>query len=341
MWGERIQWVAAMLLGKTDLDSLELSQKQFTSSIIRSQKQMEAWHFGIRKHLFDYDSVINKQRQAIYKKRDDILGSETDEELRKYLVEQIKLEIEENMSDIVRQQIANAKVLGQSVAQLLRVMDKEFSLKIDSKQFKLFEEMGFDHLQSSLTLFMLDQLKAKFALMDINRLYEIFKDVYLYHLDTLRVKHLDDMEYLRDKVGLMWYAQLDPLVVYKSEAFEKFQTLLYRLKFDVTAYIVGIDFAMIQQQNQGQQVVMVNSQSEAEYLKMLEKVSAEVQEFTWKKSSSDKMVYENSEGVEIFEVNDNQPIGTPTVFQPGDKVRPNDPCPCGSGKKYKKCHWVE
>ena len=103
--------MAAMLLGKSELENLELSQKQFTSSIVRAQKQMEGWHFGTRKHLFDYDSVISKQREAIYKKRDDILASETDEQLRIYLVEQIKLEIEENMDDIVRQQIANAKVL--------------------------------------------------------------------------------------------------------------------------------------------------------------------------------------------------------------------------------------
>lgn len=357
MWGERIQWVAAMLLGKTELENLELSQKQFTSSIIRSQKQMEGRHFGIRKHLFDYDSVINKQRQAIYKKRDDILWSETDEELRKYLVEQIKLEIEENMADIIRQQIANAKVLEQSSAQFLRVMDKEFSLKLEHKQFQTFEEMTFDQLQVQLSLFMLDQLKAKFAMMDVNKLYQIFKDVYLYHLDTLRVKHLDDMEYLRDKVGLMWYAQLDPLIVYKSEAYDKFQTLLYRLKFDVTAYIAGIDFAMIQQQSQPQQVIMANSQSEAEYLRMLEKVSSEVKEIESPKSfeadksttkQPKKMVYEHTDGFEIFEVDDkNEPKWTPNVFdepvvsQPWAKVRPNDSCPCGSGKKYKKCCWAK
>ena len=138
------------------------------------------------------------------------------------------------------------------------------------------------------------------------------------------------------------------MIVYKAEAFEKFQILLYRLKFDVTAYIAGIDFAMVQQQDQSQQVSMASSQSEAEYLKMLEKVSAEVKEIKFDKPSAkqpDKMVYENSDGVEIFEVNDdNQPVGTPNVFdepvipQPGDKVRPNDLCPCGSGKKYKKCH---
>jgi len=82
-------------------------------------------------------------------------------------------------------------------------MDKEFSLKIEHKQFQIFEEMTFEHLQVELSLFMLDQLKAKFVMMDVDRLYQIFKEVYLYHLDTLWIKHLDEMEYLRDKVGLM------------------------------------------------------------------------------------------------------------------------------------------
>ena len=101
------------------------------------------------------------------------------------------------------------------------------------------------------------------------------------------------------------------MVVYKTEAYEKFQILLYRLKFDVTAYIAGIDFTMIQQQDQAQQVVMASSQSEAEYLKMLQKVSAEVEEVKFEKPQTkvpEKMVYENSDGFEVFEVNDdNQP----------------------------------
>jgi hypothetical protein len=106
--------------------------------------------------------------------------------------------------------------------------------------------------------------------------------------------------------------------VYKSEAYDKFQTLLYRLKFDVTAYIAGIDFAMLQQQIQAPQAITVNSQSEAEYLKMLQKVSSEVKEIEIDKPSEmagkpvakapEKMVYENSDGFEIFEVDDkNQP----------------------------------
>lgn len=76
MGGEKIQSVAGFLLPKEELESLELTQKQFTSSIVRAQKQMEGWNFSIRKHLFDYDSVINKQRQRIYSKRDEMLAIE-------------------------------------------------------------------------------------------------------------------------------------------------------------------------------------------------------------------------------------------------------------------------
>lgn len=76
MGGEKIQSVAGFLMKKEDLESLELTQKQFSSSIIRAQKQMEGWNFSIRKHLFDYDSVINRQRQRIYAKRDEMLSLE-------------------------------------------------------------------------------------------------------------------------------------------------------------------------------------------------------------------------------------------------------------------------
>jgi preprotein translocase subunit SecA len=73
MGGEKIQGVASLLLPKSELENLELTQSQFTSSIVRAQKQMEGRHFSTRKHLFDYDSVIDKQRHSIYGRRDSIL----------------------------------------------------------------------------------------------------------------------------------------------------------------------------------------------------------------------------------------------------------------------------
>lgn len=85
--------MAAMLLGKKDLEDLELTQTQFSNAIIRAQKQMEGRHFGTRKHLFDYDSVINKQRQTVYRKRDEILESEHDQILRQTFVERLRGDI--------------------------------------------------------------------------------------------------------------------------------------------------------------------------------------------------------------------------------------------------------
>jgi len=80
MGGDKIQAVARLMLSKEDLEQMAFTQKQFTNSIVKAQKQMEGWHFGIRKHLFDYDSVINKQRTSIYGKRDEILLKGEEEE---------------------------------------------------------------------------------------------------------------------------------------------------------------------------------------------------------------------------------------------------------------------
>jgi preprotein translocase subunit SecA len=90
---------------------------------------MEAWHFGSRKHVFEYDSVINKQRQAIYKKRDDILFSEKDESRRKILVESMLIEIPQNIRDVVSYQIVTAQNIGQSESAFLETAIKEFGLE--------------------------------------------------------------------------------------------------------------------------------------------------------------------------------------------------------------------
>ena len=147
------------------------------------------------------------------------------------------------------------------------------------------------------------------------------------------MKHIDEMEYLRDKVGLMWYAQLDPLVIYKKEAFEKFQTLLWRLKSDVTTYLIGVDvelnFSSVQEK----------SSTSDDYMQILEDVSKIVAKTP---AHSNKLQSAKSnDGIEIFEVgNEKEEESTYAhIFEetPGKKARPNDPCLCGSGKKYKKC----
>lgn len=353
MWGERIQGMASLLLGKNDLEELELTQSQFTNSIIRAQKQMEGRHFGIRKHLFDYDSVIDKQRQAIYHKRDEIIESEENPEIKKLLIEEMKSEIERNMGNIVATQIHTAQTLNQTSTEFVQTIDKIFSLKLSTQEMTTYADMNYKWLQLPLSEHITKHIQHNMQSIDQERMYLILKDVYLYHIDTLRVKHIDEMDYLRDKVGLMGYAQLDPLIVYKKEAFDKFQNLLYNLKLDISTYIAGIDFAGIQQQEELQHMRIANQSKDNQYIQLLQKVSQNVKNApTPQKTASttdlgpsqtEKMIYENQEWFEIFEIKDDKPTGVPITdsqiidTNPNHKTRPNDPCPCGSGKKYKKC----
>ncbi len=346
MWWERIQNMAAMLLGKKDLEDLELTQAQFSNAIIRAQKQMEGRHFGTRKHLFDYDSVINKQRQTVYRKRDEIIESEHDEILRQKFVERLRGDILWNIGGIIAKQVQEAQTLNQPIDEFLSVLNKEFSLSLSNEHMKTFAVLSYHDLAPELEKFIVKQLGEKLSAVDQEQLYKVFKDVYLYHIDTLWIKHLDEMEELRDKVGLVGYAQLDPLVIYKSEAFNKFQNLLYRLKYDVTAYIASLDFSAAQEQSQSWATITVG-QDDASLLQMLANVSKQVQPVAPRHLSPEQIFAEkkasftSADGVEVFEVGDNDvAVGVPEVIDTNTKhkPRPNDPCPCGSGKKYKKCH---
>jgi preprotein translocase subunit SecA len=193
--------MAAMLLPKSELENLELTQKQFSNSIVRAQKQMEAWHFGSRKHVFEYDSVINKQRQAIYKKRDDILFAEQDENRRKMLVESMLSEVPQNIRDVVGYQIITAQTMGQSESAFLETASKEFGL--EKETIDQFAGQNFAQLTSSIAEYLIHKITTALSSANEMMAYMLLRDVYLYHLDTLWVKHIDEMEYLRDKVGLM------------------------------------------------------------------------------------------------------------------------------------------
>ena len=99
---------------KEDLAGLELTQKQFTSAITRSQKEIEAWHFSTRKHLFDYDSVIDKQRKRIYFMRDSIIEASDDEKKKEEWLKIAKQEFMVDSQEILNNQILTAEASGQS-----------------------------------------------------------------------------------------------------------------------------------------------------------------------------------------------------------------------------------
>ena len=330
MWGEKIQSLAGMLLSRADLENLELTQSQFTKSITRSQKEIEGWYFGIRKHLFDYDSVVDKQRKRVYKLRDDILEAETNEEKRKAYVEAFKDEFLTEAKNIVITQINNAEMTGQSVADLLIVLNKEFGLNMTREEYEEVKNLTHEEVKA-LLMERFDRYFTKvFETLSEEILFDVFRGVHLHFIDKLWVDHIDDMQNLREKVGLMSYAQLDPLVMYKKESFEKFQELLQNIINSTAGYLMRLDFEAIAWETQSSTAF-----SETDQENVMEIIAgADLPEQKRVVEDSRAQIFEAQDDgeFEIFEV-DNTPKTSPDA-----KVRPNDACPCGSGKKYKKCH---
>ena len=338
MGGEKIQSLAAMLLSKTDLESLELTQKQFSKSIIRAQKEIEGRYFGIRKHLFDYDSVVDKQRKRVYRIRDEILAAENDEQKQETYVANLKEEFLTEAKNIIITQIANAEITGQSVGDVLVVLNKEYGLNITQPEYHELSQLDYEALKAML-LERLDAYFTKvFSTLETKLLFQIFREVHLHFIDKLWVDHIDEMQNLREKVWLMSYAQLDPLVIYKKESFEKFQELLANITNNTASYLLKLDFDAIAVQQSGQ--LIQEESNEEKVIEILTSASRNIAHQPSKPETevqdSRAQIFDNSNDtdVEVFEVED---WPTHVTVKPEGKIRPNDPCPCGSGKKYKKC----
>lgn len=266
--------------------------------------------------------------------------------------------------EILNNQISTAEATWQSVSDLLLVLNKEFWLEIDAKQKAEYEQMDFNTLTNSLDRRLVEYFSETWDKYDQNLLFTILRDINLQVIDKLWVAHIDDMQYLKDKVGFMWYAQMDPLIVYKQESFEKFEILLQNIKSDTTTKLMRIDYRAVAQeqelQNQLFEMVQDNPQ-------LMEKLKQASKQFGWRipvqiskkdgkvllqawntpvneaKSDPRKMLFEDEDGIEVFEAEDISSKKEPSewvILPTRKKVRPNDPCPCGSGKKYKKCHWA-
>ena len=335
MWGERIQSIAGMLMSKDELMTVELTQNQFTSSIQRAQKQMEGMHFGVRKQLFEYDSVINKQREKVYAQRDDILASEDDEDKKTAFVARAKEELETHIHDIIGQQVTTAQTMDQSVEDLLDVLHKEMGIKFTDDLRATFVKKEWEDIAQEIPALLIKQIMAGMKKLDDEKLFVVFKDVYLHYLDRLWVDHIDEMQYLREKVALMWYAQQDPLLIYKKESYDKFQTLMYRFKFDSIAAVARVDYARLAEQEQAQLQLTVtgkNVTKQQDFVQRLQKAawSKEFQNMVKEQSQVDprQKIFEDEDGVEVFEVDgDKNDIGWSVEVidtNTDRKLRPND-----------------
>lgn len=305
-----------------------IENKMVSNAIERAQNKIEGRNFDIRKQVLKYDNVTSKQREAIYDKRETILEQENREQLFYDLVEEI---VEETAEFNLPKKKANWRL-----EELTEDLSGFFG-EGDSIQEKLetWADEAYEPKQLREKIVQwgkekaAEESEAKKEELTEEGLNRLIKQVYLRNIDLNWMQHLTGLDHLRDSVGLRAYGKKDPLVEYKNEAHKMFEGLLGEIKEAVVKEVLTAEFAP-----QGQLGFSGAMQAKRQSLN-LEK-SAQGQ-----KSSSDaskraaKKVEENAVAKNATKAD---PVDQDSKFK---DVGRNDPCPCGSGKKFKNCHWKE
>ncbi len=301
----------AGLMRKLGMEKGEAIEHKWVSrSIENAQRKVEGHNFDIRKQLLEYDDVANDQRKVIYSQRNELMSTEDISEI----VVDIRRDV---INDFIDGYIPPESIEDQwDVPGLEQGLVSEFAMELPVGQW-LDED---DNLhEETLRERILDQFvkqhEAKENFVGAENMRKIEKGIMLEVLDGLWKEHLATMDYLRKGIGLRGYAQKNPKQEYKRESFELFSDLLERIKHDVITYLSKMqiatqpdveEFAHHEQPEMNYQHDEINALDEAE------------------------SKAENAEEVEKHQVQ--QPF-----VRAGQKVGRNQPCPCGSGKKYKQC----
>lgn len=300
-------------------ETMPIENSLISKSIESAQKKVEGHNFDIRKHLVEYDDVINKHREVIYKRRKKVLLSSSDPEgTRKEIMNMIHEEIER----VVSFHTSHDDPSTWDLDEIYEVLDTIFPamlqtrMKLDEIVQKNKSDAPEQHgLRDSIVRHCLrladvayEQFEQKVGNPETVRTIE--RAVTLRAIDSLWIEHLSQMDYLRQGIGLRGYGQKDPLVEYKKEAFALFSELIENIRHQVVYSIYKITVA---QEPQGIQPMAMQFSAPA-------KVA----------TSSATSSLQAPTSTSTAPAQDTTPDGK--------KIGRNDPCWCGSGKKFKKCH---
>lgn len=328
MWWDTIKAIAKRLLPAEELDKLELTQSQFTSSIRRAQVQMEGHNFSIRKHLFDYDNVVNKQRMKIYSKRDEILHWTGDS--KDHALHEVALMIHE----VVEHSVSQWHQAELEERELAETINQVFGIDILEKLEGGIWKSKPDQLTSKISALLVEERDRKTHIIaEDEKLIAIVRTLFLQSIDKYWIEHIDTMQHLREKVWLYGYAQQDPLVMYKQEWFKLYSQLWLAIKMEFLSLLFKIDFMQFHGMEWGVDFGIVDTNEEEFDDSQIGDMS-QVPVESFKLSKSEKLPGWSEEGIEVIDLS--KAMKQPQFMD--KKVWANEPCPCGSGKKYKKCH---
>jgi preprotein translocase subunit SecA len=285
-----------------------------SKSIEKAQRKVEGRNFDIRKQLLEYDNVANDQRTIVYRQRNQIMASDDIGELVA------------NMRNDVADQVISSHIPPQSIFEqwdvpgLEKAIQAEFAINLPVSEWleqddKLYEETLRDKIKDALTEAYNNKRDAVGEKMHL-----LEKQIVLQILDTLWKEHLQAMDHLRQGIFLRGYAGKNPKQEYKREAFELFQSLLSRLQHDVTRFLNH---------------VQVRSAEEIDAIERAREAERAREKLQFQHAEANAL----QDGPDVGSAQDRAQADAQAPFvRDAPKLGRNDPCPCGSGKKFKQCH---
>ncbi|MBK6981481.1 MAG: preprotein translocase subunit SecA [Betaproteobacteria bacterium] len=309
--GERLQ---AIMRSLKIPEGEAIEAKMVTRSIENAQRKVEARNFDIRKQLLEYDDVASDQRKVIYTQRNELLESSD-----------ITATIAAIRSDVlvgaVRENVPPDSVEEQwDIAALERRLESDFFMAAPVKQWvEADESLDSEKIAGKVIEQAAAEYEAKFAPIEKDVLHQYERSVMLQSIDSHWREHLAALDYLRQGIHLRGYAQKQPKQEYKREAFELFGTMLDSIKRQVTQHLMA---------------VQIRSQAEVEEAeRRAEEAAQAVKNVRYHHADYDEALAGTPEAAGEPATDPAQPF-----VRDGQKVGRNDPCPCGSGRKFKNCH---
>jgi preprotein translocase subunit SecA len=306
------------LMGRIGMDTGEpIYHPLINKAIERAQNRVEERNFEIRKHLLEFDDVLNEQRKFIYQQRDEILKDEN-------LKERVLLAVEEIVLEICGTFVQKRDEFDTSVEDLLKEFQDKLMYQPDLEGIELQKSDG-ETIAEKITSSIRAEVERKIQSVGIKEFNNFIRFQYLRQIDVRWQDHLDELEALREAVYLRTYGQKNPLLEYKLEGFDIFDTLIYNIRTNIARMVINVEIREPEQPRRRSPVPVGRTASHQQ-----------LGQFAANAAGGGG----GTGGGSAFSgpAAASQPQGTVQVKRTYPKVGRNDPCPCGSGKKYKHCH---
>ena len=320
--GDRMDGVAAMMQRYELPDDMPIKAKIVTKLVEGAQRKVEEVNFAMRKNVLDYDDVMNKQRQVIYAERNKILDGKD------------LMELIETVTASNTQRICEEFCYGDADEWDLEGLEKwltELTGKTDLPEFT--EDTKFEQLEDDVTAFVQKTFDEKTQKLGEEVMRELAAQVMLRVIDTRWMAYLQEMDYLKTGIGLRGFGQRDPLVEYKTEAYEAFTLLVNTMYEDFLRTILRLELVNRPRQN-----------TEAEAFQNAHYSGGEETDGDQKALKQGKSMLKNAAAIGKSPQGTGASQSSVSTYRKSDDPNPyvnvgrNDPCPCGSGKKFKNCH---